>query len=318
MNSSSTTPASDHLSNRRWSIALLLAVLIGLSSFSLASVPVWLVVVPLVLVAWMDFGSSLRSASGSGVSPEGAADGASAGASENAADQRPAGHSGRRPELRRASWKLAPLLFHGVVIATVVVAHHEVGKAGGGQQACGGRYVMARGDAGTSGCSGCGGGKGNGQSLATSATVRTAASGCGCGSGGKGGETKAMMAGVANAASGAPALRPPPVRSLNQIPGIDKPPGSQSRAATLSRATANVRSLNPIPGSSRLESLPHSGTFASPDARSDAAAVTKAPLRLPLPPTMAGKTGGANPLPDSSVGKDVPDPKNEPSPTARK
>ena len=147
------TPTDNaRFSNRRWSLVLFLAVLVGIAQFGLGQFPAWVLAAPFVALLFMDFESAWKAGSGSQTLASSMASGGV------------------------LSQSAAALVFHGVVIGAVMTAASSAGDSPHGPAA---QAITAK-PAGGCGSGGmCGGGP------ATAALAKAAGAG-GCGSGGCG------------------------------------------------------------------------------------------------------------------------------------
>jgi hypothetical protein len=147
------TPTDNaRFSNRRWSLMLFLAVLVGIAQFGLGQFPAWVLAAPFVALLFMDFESAWKAGSGSQTLASSMASGGV------------------------LSQSAAALVFHGVVIGAVMTAASSAGDSPHGPAA---QAITAK-PAGGCGSGGmCGGGP------ATAALAKAAGAG-GCGSGGCG------------------------------------------------------------------------------------------------------------------------------------
>ena len=190
-----------HSTPRCCSILLLTVLIAAFMHGSAQAMPVWLLVVPFVLLAAEELGAESR-----GRREYGESNPARAGASGSA---RALGSQRLIP--------VSTLAFHGVVIASVIGAHWEMGRGNlNSPVASNSRYVMSKNP--TSGGCGTGGMCGG--------TAGGASGGCGsggCGSGGSGGcgggcGGGASVAGSAAKASAPMATNVPPTRPTGVPP----------------------------------------------------------------------------------------------------
>ena len=291
---------SQRFSNRRWSLVLFLAVLVGIAQFGLGQFSAWVLAAPFVALLFMEMESTWKAGSGSQTL---ASSMASGGVLSQAA---------------------AALVFHGVVIGAVMTAASGVGDlrpnradpfvsarpaSGGGcgsGSMCGGGPVTAAlakaassGGCGSGGCGssaggsagGCGsGGCGAGGAAASSATG--AKSACGCGSGSKSSGTVAStttgvqavpLPGSVPALPNANAMRPslpPPMmpRPNGTVPGVSNQPVAISpQAMAVISAQQQVTLPRPAQGPTMPPSVP---TTAGKPAEAS----------LPPPATQTGAT----------------------------
>lgn len=247
MNASSVTKCS----LRRWSILLLAGLIAAFMRGSAQAVPVWLLVVPFVLLAAEELSAESGEARG------------------RRGDGQEAGRSSGTQRLIPVS----TLAFHGVVIASVMGAHWEMGRDRGGSTgaASTSRYVTSKnstsGGCGTGGmCGGTSGGCGSGGCGSSGAK-----GGGGCGSGCGGG---AVAATAANASVPAlpktPATAPamtPPIRQMAMAPGAAGAPMSMAPAGLKAQGNMALPSQSPdlrstaqnLPGAASPAKAPASG-----------------------------------------------------------
>ena len=173
---------------------------------SAQAVPVWLLAVPFVLLAAEELSAESRGRREEGESSQERAGAIGSGAGRAVAGQR--------------LIPVSTLAFHGVVIASVIGAHWEMGRGGSGRAgtAANSRYVMSK----TPASGGCGSGGmcgvtagGTGGGCGSGGCGSSGGSG-GCGSGGCGGG--ASVAGNAAKASGPTATNVPSVRPAGVPP----------------------------------------------------------------------------------------------------
>ena len=243
------TTHTQQFSNRRWSIVLFLAVLVGIAQFGLGQFPPWVIAAPFVALLVMEVEGAWK-----------------------AAGSKELGAGSGGGMLTHAA---TAFVFHGIVIGAVmtavgdsaqrssgrfVMAKSSGGGCGSGGMCGGGQATVAKassaGGCGSGGCGaaagGCGsGGCGAGGSVASSATG--AKSACGCG-GAKEGNAKAMMvqipsdaAKTPNANQMRPGLPPMMLRPNGAVPGVTNLPISISPQA-MAVISAQPKTTVPRPG----------------------------------------------------------------------
>lgn len=176
------------------SIALLAAAIFGLARLGFGVVPVWILAVPFILLAYMDFEMRFRQA-------------------------------------RSVTAQFGMIAFHFVIVATVVAAHQQIGAA---RDVHAVNALVSRGPAGkTSGC-GSGGCGASGSCGSMCGGGQGASGGCGggCGSGtadAKNTKAKALAMATASAMqgrTGIPTPRPMPTSLPAPAMPLAKPPVS--------------------------------------------------------------------------------------------
>ena len=148
------TPTDNaRFSNRRWSLVLFLAVLVGIAQFGLGQFSMWVLAAPFVALLFMDFESAWKAGSGSQTLASSMASGGV------------------------LSQSAAALVFHGVVIGAVMTAASSAGDSphGPAAQAITAKPAGGCGSGGMCGSGGCGSGAGG-----------CGSGGCGSGAGGCG------------------------------------------------------------------------------------------------------------------------------------
>ncbi|MBX7208070.1 MAG: hypothetical protein K1X78_07160 [Verrucomicrobiaceae bacterium] len=287
-------PTSD-FSIRRWSVLLLAIMLAAFMHGDARAVPVWLVVVPFGLMVVEELGAKwgrMRAGGGSvGVPPLGGQESVrssqGAGASSRASGPAKAG----TPTGSFAQVVLSAVLFHGAVIATVVVGHYEAKESKfriqgsnltpallgqSSSNLCGGSGCGTSAGCGNGGCGAGGGGQcscgGGGSKSATTAKTKTKAKANVPAISEQ--EAKARVAAIQKRTMSLPA---------SALPGMGPngkplPPGLQPRAsALLPKGVTPTPASVPVAPASPVVVPAETGTELSP-----------APAKLPEQPFATG------------------------------